>query len=30
MIYVFGVSAQVAAGSELYLAMFMGAFGARR
>lgn len=28
MIYVFGVSAQVAAGSELYLAMFMGAFGA--
>ena len=28
MIYVFGVSAQVAAGSELFLAMFMGAFGA--
>ena len=28
MIYVFGVSAQVAAGSELYLAMYMGAFGA--
>jgi uncharacterized membrane protein YfcA len=28
MIYVFGVSATVAAGSELYLAMFMGAFGA--
>jgi len=28
MIYVFGVSAQVAAGSELYLAVFMGAFGA--
>lgn len=28
MIYVFGVSAAVAAGSELYLAMFMGAFGA--
>jgi uncharacterized membrane protein YfcA len=28
MIYVFGVSASVAAGSELYLAMFMGAFGA--
>ncbi len=28
MIYVFGVSAQVAAGTELYLAIFMGAFGA--
>jgi len=28
MIYVFGASAAVAAGSELYLAMFMGAFGA--
>jgi uncharacterized membrane protein YfcA len=28
MIYVFGVSAQVAAGTELFLAMFMGAFGA--
>ncbi|NOZ02369.1 MAG: sulfite exporter TauE/SafE family protein [Deltaproteobacteria bacterium] len=28
MIYVFGVSAPVAAGSELFLAMFMGAFGA--
>jgi uncharacterized protein len=28
MIYVFGVSAQVAAGSELFLAIFMGAFGA--
>ncbi len=28
MIYVFGVPAAVAAGSELYLAMFMGAFGA--
>ena len=28
MIYVFGTSASVAAGSELYLAMFMGAFGA--
>lgn len=28
MIYVFGVSSTVAAGSELYLAMFMGAFGA--
>jgi uncharacterized membrane protein YfcA len=28
MIYVFGVSAQVAAGSELFLAVFMGAFGA--
>jgi len=28
MIYVFGASASVAAGSELYLAMFMGAFGA--
>lgn len=27
MIYVFGVPAAVAAGSELYLAMFMGAFG---
>ncbi|MGD8307024.1 MAG: sulfite exporter TauE/SafE family protein [Ignavibacteria bacterium] len=28
MIYVFGASSTVAAGSELYLAMFMGAFGA--
>jgi len=28
MIYVFGVSATVAAGSELFLAQFMGAFGA--
>jgi hypothetical protein len=28
MIYVFGVPAQVAAGTELYLAIFMGAFGA--
>ena len=28
MIYVFGVPAQVAAGSELFLAVFMGAFGA--
>ena len=28
MIYVFGVPAAVAAGSELYLAMFMGLFGA--
>jgi uncharacterized membrane protein YfcA len=28
MIYVFGVPAQVAAGSELFLAIFMGAFGA--
>ncbi len=28
MIYVFGVPAQVAAGTELYLAMFMGAYGA--
>lgn len=28
MIYVFGVSASVAAGSELFLAQFMGAFGA--
>lgn len=28
MIYIFGVPAAVAAGSELYLAMFMGAFGA--
>ena len=28
MIYVFGVPAAVAAGSELYLAMFMGAWGA--
>ncbi|MEJ2105010.1 MAG: sulfite exporter TauE/SafE family protein, partial [Ignavibacteriaceae bacterium] len=28
MIYVFGASASVAAGSELYLAMYMGAFGA--
>ena len=28
MIYLFGASASVAAGSELYLAMFMGAFGA--
>jgi len=28
MIYVFGVPATVATGSELYLAMFMGAFGA--
>jgi uncharacterized membrane protein YfcA len=28
MIYVFGISAQVAAGTELYLAMFMGAYGA--
>jgi uncharacterized membrane protein YfcA len=28
MIYVFGVPSAVAAGSELYLAMFMGAFGA--
>jgi uncharacterized protein len=28
MIYVFGLSAQVAAGTELYLAMFMGAYGA--
>jgi uncharacterized membrane protein YfcA len=27
MIYVFGVPSAVAAGSELYLAMFMGAFG---
>lgn len=27
MIYVFGVPAQVAAGTELYLAMFMGAWG---
>ncbi len=27
MIYVFGVSAQVAAGTELFLAMFMGAYG---
>lgn len=28
MIYVFGVPAQVAAGTELFLAMFMGAYGA--
>jgi hypothetical protein len=28
MIYVFGVPAAVAAGTELYLAMFMGAYGA--
>ena len=28
MIYIFGVPAQVAAGSELFLAVFMGAFGA--
>ncbi|MFH1418543.1 MAG: sulfite exporter TauE/SafE family protein [Planctomycetota bacterium] len=28
MIYVFGVSAQVAAGTELFLAQFMGAWGA--
>jgi len=28
MIYIFGVPAAVAAGSELYLAMYMGAFGA--
>jgi hypothetical protein len=28
MIYVFGVPTAVAAGTELYLAMFMGAFGA--
>jgi uncharacterized membrane protein YfcA len=28
MIYVFGVTSQVAAGTELYLAMFMGAYGA--
>ncbi|MBF0103392.1 MAG: sulfite exporter TauE/SafE family protein [Desulfobacterales bacterium] len=28
MIYVFGVPSAVAAGSELYLAMFMGAYGA--
>jgi len=28
MIYVFGIPAQVAAGTELFLAMFMGAFGA--
>ncbi|HUU01916.1 MAG TPA: sulfite exporter TauE/SafE family protein [Myxococcota bacterium] len=28
MIYVFGISSQVAAGTELYLAMFMGAYGA--
>jgi len=28
MIYIFGVPATVAAGSELYLAMYMGAFGA--
>ena len=28
MIYVFGMPAAVAAGTELYLAMFMGAFGA--
>jgi uncharacterized membrane protein YfcA len=28
MIYVFGLSASVAAGTELFLAMFMGAFGA--
>lgn len=28
MIYVFGVSAQVAAGTELYLATFMGLYGA--
>ena len=28
MIYIFGVHATVAAGTELYLAMFMGAFGA--
>jgi len=28
MIYVFGVSTTVAAGTELFLAMFMGAFGA--
>ncbi len=27
MIYVFGVSSQVAAGTEMYLAMFMGAYG---
>ena len=28
MIYVFGMSAAVAAGTELFLAVFMGAFGA--
>ncbi len=28
MIYVFGISAQVAAGTELFLAMFMGGWGA--
>ena len=28
MIYVFGIPAQVAAGTELFLAMFMGAYGA--
>ena len=28
MIYVFGVPTAVAAGTELFLAMFMGAFGA--
>ncbi len=28
MIYVFGISSQVAAGTELFLAMFMGAYGA--
>jgi hypothetical protein len=28
MIYIFGVPAAVAAGSELFLAMFMGAYGA--
>lgn len=28
MIYIFGVPTAVAAGSELFLAMFMGAFGA--
>ncbi len=28
MIYVFGISARVAAGTELFLAMFMGAYGA--
>lgn len=28
MIYIFGIPAAVAAGSELYLAMYMGAFGA--
>jgi len=28
MIYIFGVPTAVAAGTELYLAMFMGAYGA--